>query len=478
MVRSLSEEKAAIDTILDRPRALRFIGLTQMLFGIFGLLGTIGLIVATWQGVPELAEMGYIYAVLLFVGVAIPCLAIGNYVDDLRRRAVIAQIIYSLASAIIAGWFLLQFGLDYHWTFPWFDLSFDVYIGNLAAAILGLESVFAFYLVAMWSTVAPPADVKIVRDKAKAELIERGTIPSPMETRLVGPDGESLLSEEDSRHILDVRRLETDEGMAILCSNCGGATPIEEIRDDNTVRCNYCGVQLGVSSVFVPCENHPNLLAATKCAVCGDYYCRECLTAQEPPVDEKWEGSMVFLCRKCFEGRYRPAVTTTSLVIPIDKLFGQASGRFSKIGRMYASFLKKYASAMKWVLYWGIRFAAQLGKSGGKRGGGGNDDAAAFLLVLIIIVVAVPVVVALLMLLGGIVIIPLLFYAGLIGITIEAIKIIRHTDFISLNKAREEGIRLGKPVEKKESVLREDSRSWVDRSREQKRAPAEGFFRT
>ncbi|TFG14125.1 hypothetical protein EU537_04190 [Candidatus Thorarchaeota archaeon] len=474
----MSEENTVIDTILDRPRALRFIGLTQMLFGLFGLLGSIGLIVAAWQEQPQLADMGYVYAILLFLGVAVPCLVIGNYVDDLRRSAVIAQIFYSLASGLIAGWFLWEFGLAYQWTFPWFDFSFDVYIGNLAAGILAIESIFALYLIARWKTVAPPSDMRIERDKTKAELIERGTIPSPMETRLVGPDGKTLLSEEDGRHILNVRRVETEEGMAILCSNCGGATPIEEIQQDNTVKCNYCGVQLGVASVFVPCENHPNLLAATKCAVCGDYYCRECLTAQEPPVDEKWEGSMVFLCKKCFEGRYRPAVTTTSLVIPIDQLFGQASGRFSKIGRMYASFLKKYASAMKWVLYWGLRFAAQLGKSGGKRGGGKSDDAAAFLLVLIIIVVAVPVVVALLMLLGGIIIIPLLFYAGLIGITIEAVKIIRHTDFISLNKAREEGIRLGKPAEKKESVLRNDSRSWVNRSREKENAPAEGFFRT
>ncbi len=475
-----------MDTILDRPRALRYIGLTQILFGVFGLLATIGLAVATFLGNPTLVGVGYTYATVIFIGVALPCLVIGNYVDDLRRNAVIAQIIYSTLAVILTAYFLYVFGVVYHWTFPWFDTTFDVYIGNLAASILFVQAVFASYLIVNWRKVVPPRGTKIERDKSEARRIETGFSPAPYHATILAPDGETELSYEESERILQIRKLETEEGMAVLCSNCGGATPLEKANDDNTLNCDFCGVRLALSSVFVPCINHPEYLAATSCAVCGEHYCRRCLTVQEPPVDEKWEGSAVFLCQKCFEGRYRPAVTTSSLVIPIDKLFGQASGRFSKLGRLYASFLGKYAAAMRWVLEFGFHFIGRLGKSGdgfsssgglssGGRSGGGGDDACSGLLVIIIIIIAIPIIVALLMLAAGIVIIPILFYAGLMGVAYEAIKIMRHTDFVTLDEAREKGVLKKKVFDKRESKLREDTRSWEQPGRKPVRRYKTGY---
>lgn len=474
------EENNQIDTIFDRPRPLRFIGLTQMLFGIFGLLAGIGLLVANWLGYAD-PTMTPLYSILIFVGVAIPGLVIGNYVDDLRREAVAAQIFYSYIAVILTALFLLFYGIDYHWSFPWFEATLDIYIGNLAASILVIQFLFGTYLVVKWKTVAPPSGVRIVRDKRRARLIERGEIPSPMSTHILAPDGQTHLSYEEGQQILQVRKVTTDEGMAILCSNCGGATPLTKVDDDNTLHCDYCGVRLGVSSVFVPCENHPEYLAATSCAVCGGHFCRLCLTAQEPPVDDRWENSTVFLCQKCFEGRYRPAVTTSSLVIPIDQLFGKAGGRFSKLGQLYGKFLRAYGGIMKYVLEFSLRLAASMGKAGGK-GGGGKDDAAAFFLIIIIIIIAIPIAVGIFLLVAGIVIIPLLFYIGLIGVAIEAVKIIRRTDFISLQEAREKGIKLGKPIEKKESVLRENARIWDDsygqrNPRSHKVSEPDAFFR-
>jgi hypothetical protein len=450
-----------MDTIFDRPRALRFIGLTQMLFGLFGLLAALGLLFAGLMGYTTITGQGLVYVLAIFLGVALPGLVIGNYVDDLRRSAVVAQIFYSFLAVVLTGLFIFVYGTSYHWTFPWFGSSLDIHIGNLAAGVLLIQLVFGVYLIADWKKVAPAKGTKIVRDRRRARLIERGEIPSPLAPHMLAPDGQTKLTHEEAQRILDVRKVETKEGMAILCSNCGGATPLTKVDHDNTLHCDYCGVRLAVSSVFVPCNNHPEYLAATTCAVCGEPFCRQCLTAQEPPVDERWEGSTVFLCRKCFEGRYRPAVTTSSLVIPIEELFGKAGGRFSKLGHLYGKFLRAYAGIMKYVLYFSLRLLQSMGKSGGGRGGGrGGNDAGAFILVLILIIVAIPVVVGIALLLAGIVIIPALFYVGHIGVAIEAVKIIRRTDFVSLQEAREKGIKIGAPVQHKESVLRAHTRTW------------------
>ncbi|MHA1927699.1 MAG: hypothetical protein ACTSV2_03855 [Candidatus Thorarchaeota archaeon] len=457
----MSEQQSQIDTIFDRPGGLRFIGLTQMLFGLVGLIAAASVAFATWQGNPTLQEFGYVYSILIFAGVALPGLIIGNYVDDLRRSAVVAQVFYSLIAIGLTGGFLFIYGRGYQWTFPLFETTVDVLIGNLAGAILTIQAVFVLYLLAKWKDVAPPSDVVIIRDRDKAGLVERGIIPSPLASTLLASDGTTLLTKEEGKRVLDVRKLTTDEGIAILCSNCGGATPLTKAGDDNTIQCEYCGVLIGISGVIVSCKNHAEFLAATTCAVCGDYYCRRCLTAQEPPVDERWEGSVIFLCQSCFEGRYRPAVTTSSLVIPIEDLFGQAGGRFSKIGGLYKKFLGKYAAAMKWVLVFALQLLSKMGKSGGgRRGGGGGKDSGAAILVIILIIIAIPVLVFIGMLIAGIVIIPLLFYMGLIGVAIEAVKIMRHTDFVSLETQREKGM-----LEKKEPrlappVLRDSTRSW------------------
>ncbi|MBD3160186.1 MAG: hypothetical protein GF309_15520 [Candidatus Lokiarchaeota archaeon] len=452
----MTDTNNEMDTIHDRPHGLRLIGLTQMGFGFLGLLASAGLLAAVLLGAIDFAGMGPIYALLIFVGVAIPCLVIGNYVDDLRRWAVFAQLGYSVFAVAVSGYFLYTQGIDYSWTFPWFGYTFNIQIGNVAALILGIESAVILYLLARWNQAVPPPGAVIVRDRGRAALIEDGLLPSPLETKMIAPDG-SRISDEKAKEIMDVRRLETEEGMAILCSNCGGANPLSEMQDDNTVDCNYCGVSLAVSGVFVPCENHPEYLAAAKCAVCGDYFCRRCLTSQEPPVDERWDGSNVYLCQNCFEGRYRPAVTTTSLVLPIDDLFDEAGGRFSKVGGLYRRFLGKYAGAMKYVLAGALRVAKSMMRSSRGRD---RDNAIGFLIVMVVIIVAIPVLVGALLLLGALVIVPALFYAGLIGVAYETYKIIRHTDFVSLAEAREKELTEDKPAKQKESTLRDTTRPW------------------
>jgi hypothetical protein len=449
----LMSSEIELDTIFDRPLGLRLIGLTQMAFGLLGLLATIGLIAASFGGLTN-----PIYAAAVFLGIAVPCLFIGNFVDDLRRWAVVTQIIYSISAVALTGFLLAIRGIGYNWTVPIFGFSILVAIGNVSAFILVTQSLIVFYLVIRWKDVAPPSHVHIERDRAKAKLIEEGLIPTPLEPRLLASDGTTVLTAEETERILEVRRMETEEGMAILCSNCGGATPLTKVEDDNTVECEYCGVRLAVGGIFVPCENHPEYLAATNCAVCGEYYCRRCLTAQEPPVDERWSGSSVHLCQKCFEGRYRPAVTTTSLVIPIDELFDEAGTRFSRVGSIYKKFLGKYVATMRHVLDVALRFAGSVMRSGGGRKS--SDNAIMFLIMVVVVIVAIPIAIGALLLVGALVIIPALFYLGLIGVMVEATRILRGTDFVSLEKAREKGLMKGKPMKQRESTLRAPTRSW------------------
>jgi hypothetical protein len=328
-----------------------------------------------------------------------------------------------------------------------------------------------------WDRIAPPPGTVVVRDRRRARLIEEGLMAVPLTPSMLSSDG-SELSPDEAQRILDIRKVSTPEGMAILCSNCDGATPLTKMEADNTVDCEYCGVTLAVSSVFIPCEDHPEYLAATNCAVCGEHFCRRCLTAQDPPIDIRWKGSTVYLCRNCFEGRYRPAVTTTSLVLPIEDLFGQAGGRFSKVSGMYRRFLGAYGSAMAKVFRASLEIFSAFGKSGGSvsssggsscggggggaAAGGGGDDCCGAILVIVIIIIAIPILVGLVMLLGAIVIVPVLFYAGLIGVTIEAIRIIRKTDFVSLEQAREKGLLEGRKVEVEKTPVRNESRPWMD----------------
>ncbi|MFW9967310.1 MAG: hypothetical protein ACFFEA_09170 [Candidatus Thorarchaeota archaeon] len=490
-------------TILDRPFGLRIIGLTQMAFGVFGLLAAIGILVASIGAPPAFASVGPLYSLLIFIGVALPCLIIGNYVDDLRRNAAIAQVIYSIIAIALTTFFLLNWGVAYSWTVPWFEISFNIQIGNIAVFVLATQISFIFYLLIYWGRVAPPPGTVVVRDLRRARLIRAGLLAVPLAPSMLGSDGSQKLSQDEAQRILAIRKVSTPEGMAILCSNCDGATPLTKMENDNTVDCEYCGVTLAVSSVFVPCEDHSEYLAATNCAVCGDHFCRRCLTAQDPPIDKRWQGSTVYLCRKCFEGRYRPAVTTTSLVLPIEDLFSRAGGRFSKVGGMYRRFLGAYGNAMAKVFRASLEIFSIFGKSGGGGvgngsscgggsgggGGGGGDDCCGAILVIVIIIIAIPILVGLVMLLGAIVIVPVLFYAGLIGVTIEAIRIIRKTDFISLEQAREKGLREGREVEVKETPVRNESRPWMDdrrvretqrehdRFKERKEVPADSFWR-
>jgi len=428
-----------------------------MAFGAVGLLATIGLIAASIIGSSELpGSIGYIYAILVFVGVALPCLIIGNFVDDLRKNAVVAQIIYSLVAMGLAGLFLILRGLQYMWTVPLFEYEIVIAIGNLSAFIVVAQAFIILYLILAWDSAVPPQGAKVIRDRGEARRYEEGLVPLPFTPAVLSADGMTELSEDESKHVLEIRKEFTEEGMAVLCSNCGGATPLTKV-ERNRLHCDYCGVTLGVSSIFVPCDNHPEYLAATTCAVCGDHFCRKCLTAQEPPVDERWTGSTIFMCRKCFEGRYRPAVTTTSFVIPIDKLFSTAGSRFTTAGRIYRRFLGAYGNVMKHLWRLPIELLGSLGKSGG---GGGGDNCVGALIMIVIIIIAIPILAGVLLLIGAIVIIPFLFYAGLVAVTLEAIKVIRKTDFQSIDTVRIQSIVEKKKPKQKESKLRPAIRSW------------------
>ena len=196
------------------------IGVTQMTFGVFGLFASIGIFLGTFFG--ALGSMGYIYGMLLFGGVAFPCLVVGNYVDDLRRWAVSAQIVYSLIAVILSGYFLYVQGISYYWSFPIFGVSdFGIAIGNIAAFIVASQTLIILYLLARWKAVAPPSETTVERDKTRAKLLRSTHVPSPLEPALLAPDG-STLSQDEEQKILGVTKVITEEGMAILCSNCNG----------------------------------------------------------------------------------------------------------------------------------------------------------------------------------------------------------------------------------------------------------------
>ena len=456
-----------------------------MAFGFLGLLATLGLLVATIAGVEALiGGLGYIYALLVFAGVAVPCLVIGNYVDDLRKNAAIAQVGYSLIAMVLTAFFLVIRGTGYVWRVPLFGEVLFLEIGNLAVLIFLSQAFIILYLILNWHRVVPGEGVEVIRDRTDATLVKKGLVPSPLAPALLADDGTEL-SDDESERVLRVRKVATDEGIAILCSNCNGATPLSKAKDNKLV-CDFCGVTLGVGNVFVPCDNHPEYLAATTCAVCGHHFCRKCLTAQEPPIDERWQGSTIFMCKTCFEGRYRPAVTTTSFVIPIDKLFATAGSRFGTVARIYRRFLGAYGKVLKTIFIGPFQWLASLGKSddgdrrrrsgggwggdfgggcggGGGGGGGGDcDGCLGIILIIVIIIIAIPIITGILMLIGAIILIPLLFYAGLIAVTLEAVKVIRKTDFQSLDSVRIQSVIEKKQPKVKQSKMRPYTRTWEE----------------
>jgi hypothetical protein len=154
-------------------------------------------------------------------------------------------------------------------------------------------------------------------------------------------------------------------------------------------------------------------------------------------------------------------------------LFSKAGSRFSRVGSLYGKFLGKYFRIMGYSL----RIAADVLASMSKSSGHGDDNAGALILAIIIAVVAIPVLTGIALLLGAIVIVPILFYAGLVGVAAEAVRIIRRTDFISLDQARERAVVRREPVKKKESDLRAPSRSWQHPHASDERQASEGFFR-
>lgn len=81
--------------------------------------------------------------------------------------------------------------------------------------------------------------------------------------------------------------IEAGDTLVILCPVCLGATPVPKDIESNTVKCQYCGAEIALCSIYTPCKNHPNRLVVGQCAVCGNYFCQECLSPQKPPEDSK-----------------------------------------------------------------------------------------------------------------------------------------------------------------------------------------------
>jgi len=187
------------------------------------------------------------------------------------------------------------------------------------------------------------------------------------------------------------------------------------------------------------------------------------------------------MCKTCFEGRYKPAVTTASFVIPIDQLFSTAGSRFSTVGKIYRRFLGAYGKALKYIFLLPLEILSSFGKKDedGKRrgggagggscdcsgvggGGGDADGCVSIIIIIVIIIIAIPIITGLLMLAAAVVIIPILFYAGLIAVTIEAVRVIRKTDFQSIDSVRIQSIIEKKQPKVKESSMRSATRTWED----------------
>ena len=106
------------------------------------------------------------------------------------------------------------------------------------------------------------------------------------------------------------------------------------------------------------------------------------------------------------------------------------------------------------------RLPLQLLASFGKSSRGSSDNCAGAIIMMIIIIIAIPLIAGLLLLIGAIVIIPLLFYAGLVVVTIEAVKVISRTDFQSIDSVRIQSVIKKKTPKVKESTLRPATRTW------------------
>ena len=85
---------------------------------------------------------------------------------------------------------------------------------------------------------------------------------------------------------------------------------------------------------------------------------------------------------------------------------------------------------------------------------------------IVIIIIAIPILAGILMILGAIIIVPILFYAGLIAVTVEAAKIISGTDFVSVDNARVKAIHAHRNPKIKESKLRPSVRVWDNEFRQ------------
>ena len=113
---------------------------------------------------------------------------------------------------------------------------------------------------------------------------------------------------EDNTKRAEMRSVSSLDGekSVLVCPFCGA--PYRKLIPNGSVqvRCDYCG-----ASVVVPpdlgakekcCPNHPSMLTAGICNLCGESFCENCLYSAK--------GGQQFLCPKCYED-YRSSTRTT-----------------------------------------------------------------------------------------------------------------------------------------------------------------------
>ena len=339
----------------------------------------------------------------------------------MKRAAFFFLIPFSLLAAGLSLFEIYYFGYDYVLVVSISSHLIHVNLGYISDIVGALNILILLYILIRWKHIVPKKGVVYhyvprYRKEKKVNAIE---------AKIVHIDPSLQLGQKETQK---------GDTLAILCPVCLGATPVPQDVESNTVKCQYCGTEIALSGVYTPCKNHPDRLAVAQCAVCGNYFCQECLTAQEPPADPKWKSEVVFLCKDCFHGRFMPAVTAAAITNPTFNVLEASKERMKHTLSLIGHFIGSYFSKMKGVIVWGFRIAGEISRGGDFEGG------LYILLLILAIVIGIPIAISLLMLAGAIVILPILFYAGMIGVAINAIRIVRGTDFVSIEEVRRKKI--------------------------------------
>ncbi len=417
-----------MDEIVEKeiPHGVTLISVIEFIWGFLGILS--GLIIFHFS--PESVR---VWGIIILLAAGVPSLIISQGLKLMKRAAFILLVPYSLIAAVLSAYEIYFYGYNYVIVVDVAANQIHVNLGYISVMV-GVANVFIFlYIILKWKSIVPKKGVTYhyvprYRREKKVDAIS---------AKVVHVDPSLKLGEKET----------SPDTLAILCPICLGATPVPEDTESNVVKCKYCGAEIALSGVYTPCKNHPDRLAVAKCSVCGNYFCQECLTAQEPPADPRWTGEMVFLCNDCFHGRYVPAVTAAAIANPSFEVLKATKNRMISSLSLIKNFIYGYFGKMKRVILWGLRLAAELAR------GSDSDGLILIVLGIVAIIVGIPIAISLVTFAATLVILPILFYAGMIGVAINAIRIVRGTDFVSIEDMRlkkiKEQLKLQRKMRKK-----------------------------